>query len=214
MKIIKTLYKSGNKLSDLIEKVLKVILILLVLGSAADLFLQVLYRFVLVKFVNFSMTWTNELAQVFLIWMAYLAVGICYKENSMASVNFLYDRLNHRGKIVLYLITRVIVFIFLYVGLKYGWKSIESVKNFTTPSLRLPGYMVYGTPFVGCVLMTFEAIVELLGVLCGELLPFVGRKPEEVEGDLTDEEKIAYEKFLREHEAPKIASAETNEKEV
>lgn len=62
--------------------------------------------------------------------------------------------------------------------------------------------------------MTYEAIVDVLGVLCGELLPFVGRKPEEVEGDLTDEEKLAYEKFLREYEAPQIASAETNEKEV
>lgn len=142
MKIVKTLYVASNKVSDIIEKILKALLILLVLGSAADLFLQVLYRFVLIHFVNFPMTWTNELAQVFLIWMAYFGIGICYKENSMASVNFLYDRLNHRGKIVLYLITRVIVFIFLYVGLKYGWKSIESVSHYTTPqpaSARLCG---------------------------------------------------------------------------
>ena len=128
MNIIKTLYRSCSRVSDMIDKVLKVILVLLVLGSALDLFLQVLYRFVLVHFVSFSMTWTNELAQNFLVWMTYLAVGICYKENSMASVNFLYDRLKPRSKMVLYLLTRVVVFIFLFVGLRFGW-GIHSVRQ-------------------------------------------------------------------------------------
>ena len=170
MNIIKTLYRSCSRVSDMIDKVLKVILVLLVLGSALDLFLQVLYRFVLVHFVSFSMTWTNELAQNFLVWMTYLAVGICYKENSMASVNFLYDRLKPRS-------------------------------NYHTASLHLPGYMVYGAPFLGCILMTYEAIVDVLGVICGELLPFVGRQVEEADGELTAEEQLAYEKFIHEHEA-------------
>ena len=129
MNIIKTLYRSCSRVSDMIDKVLKVILVLLVLGSALDLFLQVLYRFVLVHFVSFSMTWTNELAQNFLVWMTYLAVGICYKENSMASVNFLYDRLKPRSKMVLYLLTRVVVFIFLFVGLRFGWESIHAIQH-------------------------------------------------------------------------------------
>lgn len=40
MNIIKTLYRSCSRVSDMIDKVLKVILVLLVLGSALDLFLQ------------------------------------------------------------------------------------------------------------------------------------------------------------------------------
>lgn len=133
--------------------------------------------------------------------MTYLAVGICYKENSMASINFLYDRLKPRSKMVLYLLTRVVVFIFLFVGLRFGWESIQSVSNYHTASLHLPGYMVYGAPFLGCILMTYEAIVDVLGVICGELLPFVGRQVEEADGELTAEEQLAYEKFIHEHEA-------------
>ena len=38
MNIIKTLYRSCSRVSDMIDKVLKVILVLLVLGSALDLF--------------------------------------------------------------------------------------------------------------------------------------------------------------------------------
>ena len=41
--------------------------------------------------------------------------------------------------------------------------------------MRVPGIFLYSAPFVGCVLMTYETVTELLGVISGELLPFVGR---------------------------------------
>lgn len=85
--------------------------------------------------------------------------------------------------------------------MRFGWESIQSVSNYHTASLHLPGYMVYGAPFLGCILMTYEAIVDVLGVICGELLPFVGRQVEEADGELTAEEQLAYEKFIHEHEA-------------
>ena len=78
MNVLKTIYRGGSKLSDMIEQVLKVILVFLAFGCAFDLLLQVLYRFVLVHFVSFSLTWTNEIAQDFIVWMTYLAVGICH----------------------------------------------------------------------------------------------------------------------------------------
>ena len=157
-----------------------------------------LHRFVLIHFVNFSLTWTNELAQDLIVWITYLAIGICYKENSMASVNIVYDKLKPRGKLILYLITRVLIFIFLYCGIKYGIKSVQSVSNWRSPSLHLAGWTLYGAPLLGCVLIAYEAIIELCGVLCGELIPFVGRQPEVVEEELTEDEKRILEKM--EHE--------------
>lgn len=189
MEILKKIYHAGCKLSDAAEKVLKAVLVVTVLAASFTLLLQVVYRFILVYYVKFSCTWTNELAQDLIVWMTYLAVGICYKENSMASVNLIYDRLKPAGKTVLYLITRVLVFVFLFVGLKYGWDAIQSVGNWTSPSLHLPGYLLHGAPFLGCVLMTYEAVVDVLGVLCGELVPFVCRQPHEEEAELTEEEK-------------------------
>lgn len=189
MTMIRSTYNCLNKISDAVQKVLEAVLAVLVLTCAADLLLQVVYRFVLVHFVNFSCTWTTEYAQDALVWMTYFAVGICCKENSMASVNLIYDRVKGKGKTILYLITRVIVIIFLFVGLKYGWASIESVKNWTSTNLHLPGFALYGAPFFGCILMLYEVLVELLGVLCGELKPFIGRMPESEEQLLMAEEE-------------------------
>ncbi len=178
------------RFSDLIQKGLELVLVLLVLSCAADLLLQVAYRFILVRFVDFSLTWTTEYAQDALIWITYFAIGICYKEGSMASVNVVYDRLKPRGQLVLYLLTRAAVVIFLYIGFRYGWQAILSVEKWRSTNLHLPGWALYSAPFVGCIFIAYEALTELLGVLCGELKPFVGRPPKaEPEAELTQKEQ-------------------------
>ncbi len=190
MKTLSRVYKVMSKISDSVEKVINLILVILVLSCALDLFLQVLYRFVLIHYFDFSMTWTTEYAQDAIIWITYLAIGICYKENSMSSVNFIYDRLSKKGKLVLYLITRIIVLVFLSIGINYGWKAIISVSNWTSTSLHIPGWALYGFPFLGCLFMLYEAITEIIGVLSNELEPFVGKKLKETEGEeLTEEDK-------------------------
>ena len=111
------IYAGMNKISEIIQKILEAIVVLLVISCAADLLLQVVYRFILVNFVSWSCSWTTEYAQDALIWITYLMVGVCYKEGSMASVNVIYDRLGKTGKKVVYYITRIVVVIFLIMGL-------------------------------------------------------------------------------------------------
>lgn len=189
MGAVRKLYVLLNRLSGIAEKVIEAILFVLVLSCAADLMLQVVNRFILVKFTGVSITWTTEYAQDALVWMTYFAVGLCFKENSMASVNVIYDRLKPRGKVLLYIVTRVIVALFLAVGFQYGWLAVRSVANWQSTNLHLPGFALYGAPLLGCVLMAYEAVTELLGVLCGELEPFVGRPHAPEDMSLTEEEK-------------------------
>jgi TRAP-type C4-dicarboxylate transport system permease small subunit len=193
MSVMQTLYKAMCKLSDRVQKILEFILVLLVASCAADLLLQVVYRFVLVKFVSFACTWTAEYAQDALIWITYFAVGICYKENSMASVNLIYDRLKGRQRLALYYVTRGIVLIFLGFGLRYGWAAIMAVNGWSSTNLHLPGYLLFSAPFVGCVLMLYETLTELVGVWSGALEPFVGRPQVEEERELTEQEKAVLE---------------------
>ena len=121
MKAVSGIYSVLNKISNQLQRVLEFLIVLLVLSCAGDLVLQVVYRFVLVHITSWSCTWTTEYAQDALIWITYFMVGICLKEGSMASVNVIYDRLSGKGRLALYLLTRLIIVIFLTVGLKYGW---------------------------------------------------------------------------------------------
>ncbi len=189
MKAVSGIYSVLNKISNQLQRVLEFLIVLLVLSCAGDLVLQVVYRFVLVHITSWSCTWTTEYAQDALIWITYFMVGICLKEGSMASVNVIYDRLSGKGRLALYLLTRLIIVIFLTVGLKYGWDTIVSMSSWRSTNLHLPGWSLYGAPFLGCILMGYEVIVELFGVLCGQIEPFVGRPPREEELELTEEEK-------------------------
>lgn len=46
------IYNGMNKISGVIQKILEAVVVLLVLSCAADLLLQVTYRFILVNFVS------------------------------------------------------------------------------------------------------------------------------------------------------------------
>jgi len=203
MATIRNLYRGMNRLSDLFEKVIKIVLFLLVISCALDLAFQVLYRFVLVHYVSFRATWTTEYAQDAIIWITYLTVGLCVKNNSMASVNLLFDRLQGKAKYALYYLTRAIILVFLVVGLKYGWINIQAMSNWNSTNLHLPGWILHGAPFMGCILMLYEVIVDILGTVCGELKPFVGRGKaveDEPPMELTEGEKETLEAMKRELE--------------
>ncbi len=180
MRAIKRTYHVLNVVSGGVQKVLEGVAAFLIATCALDLLFQVLYRFVIIKFISFSFPFTEEYARYALIWSTYLCAGICLKNGSMASVNILYDRLKRVPKLVLYYLTRLVFVVFLAVGLVYGWEAVVHGQIYLSPVMRVPGVVLYSAPFVGCVLMTYETVTELLGVISGELDPFVGR-PDAVE---------------------------------
>lgn len=154
------------------------------------LFFQVLYRFILIKIWSFSFPFTEEFARYALTWSCYLCIGVCLREGSQASVNFLYDRLSGLPKVLLFLLTRALMWIFLGVALYYGYRLTVNHLNFRSATMQLPGIFIFSAPLLGSVLMAFEAIIECLGVVSGELEPFTGR-PVDTEQPVLDEESFA-----------------------
>ena len=93
MNVVRKVYHGMNKVSGIGQKILEAVVAFLVLTCALDLFFQVIYRFIIIKFFSFSFPFTEEYARYALIWLTYLCAGMCFKNGSMASVNFVYDRL-------------------------------------------------------------------------------------------------------------------------
>ena len=78
MKTLKKTYFVLDKVSNIICRILEAIIVLLVVVNAADVFLQVFNRYVLVKISDISVSWTEELARYSMIWICYLMLGICF----------------------------------------------------------------------------------------------------------------------------------------
>lgn len=172
MEILRKIYFGMHKCSNLICRILELIIILLVVVNAGDVFLQVFNRYVLVKISNISFSWTDEMARYSMIWICYCAIGICFREGSMAQVDIIYNHLNKRGRLALYLVTRILMFLVLFVSVKYGIYVCGIKKIFKSAMLRAPGTALYSAPVVGSFLVGFEMLTELTGVICGELEPF------------------------------------------
>lgn len=166
------LYAALEKASQRINKVLEYLVSFLVVTCAAALFFQVIYRFIIIKFVSFSFPFTEEYARYALIWLTYLSIGICYKEGTMASVNLLFDKLNGKSKLALYILTRLIVLIFLIAAMTCGIRYVNNNQIFRSATLKIPGLFLQSAPFVCSVLLMFEWLVETAGVLTGRIEPF------------------------------------------
>lgn len=180
MEGIRKLYHGMNKVSEVGQKILEAVCAFLMITCALDLFFQVVYRFVLINFVTISFPFTEEYARYALIWTTYLCAGMCLKNGSMASVNIIYDRVKPGLRKVLYFLTRIMFVVFLVVGIKYGYKATMFNVIYKSPVMRVPGVFLYSAPMVGCILMMYELVTEILGVIVGEIVPFVGR-PEPVD---------------------------------
>lgn len=175
MKAVKNIYHVMDGISNVAQKILEGITAFLVITCAMDLFFQVIYRFIIIKFVSFSFPFTEEYARYALIWMSYLCAGMCYKNGSMAAVNIVFDRLKPTPRTVVYFLTRILFVVFLVVGIKYGYQATMFNTIYKSPVMRVPGVFLYSAPMVGCILMAYELVTEVLGVIAGEIVPFVGR---------------------------------------
>ena len=147
-------------------------LVLVVIANAGSVLLQVVNRYIIVKISDISFHWTEELSRYSMIWMCYLALPIVYREGSMAQLDLIFDRLGKKGRMALYILTRILCLGFIVLAVYYGIHVIQTRMMYKSSVLRAPGYTLYSAPIFGCVLMAYEIITEMIGVFSGELEPF------------------------------------------
>lgn len=176
MKTLRIIYRVMDKISCVICRLMEILVIILVIINASDVFLQVFNRYILCKITDISISWTEELARYSMIWICYGVLGICFREGSMAQVDIIYGKLGHKGRLTLYIMTRALIILVLIVAMKYGLYICKIKSIFKSAMLRAPGMMLYSAPIVGSSLVGYEVLTEMIGVICGELEPFEAGK--------------------------------------
>ncbi len=182
MDLIRRIYFALNKGSNVATKILEALVAILVVICFSSVFLQVIYRYILVKQtlfkLPFTFTFTDELARYALVWITYLCVGMCLKEGYMVSVDFIYNRLGKKARLALYYLICIMMAIVLAVIIFYGFRLLAINQVFKSTTMRIPGVYLFSAPIVGSILMGYELVTELFGVLSGELRPFKATKVE------------------------------------
>lgn len=166
------LYDKMNQISNIICRILCILIVGVVVVNAGAVLLQIINRHIIVKVSDLAFPWTEELSRYSMIWLCYLTIPIVYREGSMAQLDLVFDRLGKKGKMVLYLMTRVLCIVFIVIAVYYGIHIVETRMMFKSSFLRAPGWALYSAPIVGCIFMIYEIITELIGVFAGVLEPF------------------------------------------
>lgn len=169
---MKKLYYGMNTISNVICKVLCILIVAVVVVNAGSVLLQVLNRYVIVKVSDLSFPWTEELSRYSMIWLCYLTLPIVYREGTMAQLDLIFDRLGKKGKMFLYILTRALCIIFIIIAVYFGIHVVQTRMMYKSSMLRIPGYMLYSAPIFGCLLMAYEIFTEMVGVFSGVLEPF------------------------------------------
>lgn len=141
-------------LSLLLDRVIRVVCVLLLILLVLDVWLGIMARYIL----PFSLTFTEELARYLMIWMALLAVssGIVHREH--IGVEFVFDRFAQSGRRVLAISFDVIAFIFFAALFWYGLDFVERGFKRITMIYDIPK----GYPFMIVPLASAICCVQLV----------------------------------------------------
>lgn len=175
MKIVKNIYGVLRKISDLAEKLVNAISATLVFGCFLAVFFQVINRYILVKQTLFhwdSITWTDELSRFLLVGITYVTLGQIYRYGQMSRADIIYSRMKPAARKLLYYVEFVMMAVFLFVAIKYSFVFAKANAIYRSELLRIPGRFLYLLPGIGCILLGFEVLTELFGVMAGEVEPF------------------------------------------
>lgn len=182
MTALKTVYHILLCISEQIERVVRVVSAFLVFACFCSVFLQVFNRYVMVKQTLIpwtSISWTDELSRFLLIGIAYVSLGMCYRRGMLSRADMIYSRLKPLPKKLLYLVETALIAIFIISACRYGLQFAKVNAIYRSDMLRIPGNLLYLIPVIGSILIGFEVLTELFGVLSGEIEPFESVVPRE-----------------------------------
>lgn len=161
---------------DIIYRVLleyaKYILVLIVIIVST----QVVCR----KFLNFSFRWAEEVALLFMVWMAFISMAIGVEKNLHVAITMFYDMFPRPVRTVCSKIGDIIITALGIVLMVYGVRLVISTSSSTLPATQWPASFLYLMIPVGGLFTTYFALLNLLGLNRLRHKNIEGEEPENV----------------------------------
>lgn len=142
------------KISDWLNRVCEIALIVILSAMAIVVFMQVLFRYVL----HLPLFWTEEFARYCLVWASLLGAAIALKRQEHIAVTFFLERFPLRFRGLMTLVGRISVALILGVMTWGGVKLVWITSAQISPALRIPMAIPYLALPIGSAVMLFHMI--------------------------------------------------------
>jgi TRAP-type C4-dicarboxylate transport system permease small subunit len=134
------------------------VLIVLSMGIALVVFLQVVFRYLLRQ----PLYWSEELPRYLLIWMSFLAAGLAQKSESHINITLCLTWLPRRAQRWIHLAANLVILTFLGILVYSGTLVTRITAYHRSTALQLPMGLVYAAVPVGALLMMLYLVLQIL----------------------------------------------------
>lgn len=153
-----------DKFVGVLYKILKVILCIVLVSMVAILIAHVIARYIF----NNSLTWSEELLKILLVWFGLLSVSVLAARREHVSIVVFKEHMPKKVAGFLTKITQVITVLICLVVIYVGIKYVLSAGYRPTPALRLPYGYAYAAIPVSFVFVTLFEIRNLIADITGK----------------------------------------------
>lgn len=147
-----------QKISDLLNRVCEVLLIVILSAMAIAVFMQVLFRYV----IHLPLFWTEEFARYCLVWASLLGASVAVKRGDHIAVTLFLEKMPHKFSNKLLILARISVAIILTVMTWGGINLVIITSAQISPALRVPMAVPYLAVPIGSGIMLFHMLTFIL----------------------------------------------------
>jgi TRAP-type C4-dicarboxylate transport system permease small subunit len=153
--------KNLDKLSNAIDKIVNILIVIFFSVLISSCVLQVFTRYVL----NKALTWTEELARYTFIWANLLGAVICTKKGTHATVTALSEKYPPGLKRIVGIVIQVVVMLIAIVMIRYGTKVTYMTISQTSAAMKISMSLInLSIPICG-LLIFIHSFVHLIKLI-------------------------------------------------
>lgn len=151
------------KIADFLNRGLRWVLAILLLGMVVSTLWQVIVRFLLGAIgINMSAPWTEEIARYFMIWVIFLGAAVACRKAQLISLDILVHSLPQRPGSIIRYFSLLVCLGFFGLMFNLGLQFLEYGSIEFSPVLSLPKNWIYIAMPVGFALMMFNTIALII----------------------------------------------------
>lgn len=143
---------------DRINECVEYITISLILVMVIVVFLQVVYRFIILS----SLAWSEEMARYLLIWITFLGASIGVKRKSHIGVEVVVNLLPEKVQTVVSIIANALTMALFIAVITWGKKLLMIVGIQKSPAMQISMAIPYAAIIVSAVLIIIYVLYNIL----------------------------------------------------
>lgn len=154
-----------KKIDKLFVKIGELFLVFTILVMVLMVAWQVVCRFI----IHMSVPYAEEFARLAIVWCIMIGGALAVRKNEHIRVDSLINILPHMLQVVLQIFAYILMLIFSFVIMKYGWEyTLQTAQDFTT-SLGYCRNVFFVPAAIAGVIMVVYTVANLLMLIINEV---------------------------------------------